>query len=130
MYSTVFTLSLIFSFFLSYYFLYENLVCTFQLDACNLCLQDLIKSAFQDIVSAELEKIKESSLDENVRSSTSVPEANDMLWEYDGLTNVYQGDCEEILLEMQRIFYEDLTIHPTRKEGEKVGAFFSMKLSL
>ncbi|XP_048441366.1 uncharacterized protein LOC103931996 isoform X1 [Pyrus x bretschneideri] len=80
---------------------------------------DLIKSAFQDIVSAELEKIKESSLDENVRSSTSVPEANDMLWEYDGLTNVYQGDCEEILLEMQRIFYEDLTIHPTRKEGEK-----------
>ncbi|XP_048441378.1 uncharacterized protein LOC103942681 [Pyrus x bretschneideri] len=82
--------------------------------------KDLIKSAFQDIVSAELEKIKESSLDENVRSSTSVPEANDMLWEYDGLTNVYQGDCEEILLEMQRIFYEDLTIHPTRKEETEI----------
>ncbi|XP_070664045.1 uncharacterized protein [Malus domestica] len=75
-----------------------------------------------DIVSAELEKIKESSLDENVRSSTSVPEANDMLWEYDGLTNVYQGDCEEILLEMQRIFYEDLTIHPTRKEETEICA--------
>ncbi|CAN6558782.1 unnamed protein product [Malus baccata var. baccata] len=83
---------------------------------------DLIKSAFQDIVSAELEKIKESSLDENVRSSTSVPEANDMLWEYDGLTNVYQGDCEEILLEMQRIFYEDMTIHPTRKEETEICA--------
>ncbi|CAN6693623.1 unnamed protein product [Malus baccata var. baccata] len=70
-------------------------------------------------------KIKESSLDENVRSknvrsSTSIPEANDVLWEYDGLTNIYQGDCEEILLAMQRIFYEDLTTHPTRKEETEI----------
>ncbi|CAB4291894.1 unnamed protein product [Prunus armeniaca] len=79
---------------------------------------DLIKSAFQDIVSAELGKIKDSSLDDNTRISKSVPEGNDVLWEYEGLTDAYQGDCEEMLLEMQRIFYEDLSTEPTTKETE------------
>lgn len=81
-------------------------------------MQDLIKSAFQDIVSAELGKIKDSSLDDNTRISKSVPEGNDVLWEYEGLTDAYQGDCEEMLLEMQRIFYQDLRTEPTTK-GEK-----------
>lgn len=82
------------------------------------CLQDFIKSAFQDIVSAELEKMnKDSSSNDNVAISTSVPEPNHALdlWEYDGLSNAYRGDCEEILLEMQRIFYEDLSTEPTKK---------------
>lgn len=34
--------------------------------------------------------------------------SDDMLWEYDGLHDAYQGECEEILLEMQKIFYDDL----------------------
>ena len=40
---------------------------------------------------------------------------DDMIWEYDGLHTAYQGDCEEMLLEMQRLFYEDLRTEKTRK---------------
>lgn len=80
--------------------------------------EDFITSAFQDIVSDELKKIKDSSLDDNLKIPTSAPEANDMLWEYDGLHQAYQGECEDILLEMQRIFYEDLRVEPTRKEPD------------
>lgn len=75
-----------------------------------LCLQEFIKSAFQDIVSAEFEKLKDSSLNDTI--------GNDVLWEYDDLKTAYQGDCEDILLEMQTIFYEDLSREPTRK-GER-----------
>ncbi|KAF5455405.1 hypothetical protein F2P56_024982 [Juglans regia] len=80
--------------------------------------KDLIKSSLQDIVSDELRKIKDSSLNDCSEFLTSAPEANDVLWEYDGLCNAYQGECEEILLEMQRIFYDDLGVEPTRKEPD------------
>ncbi|XP_041018340.1 uncharacterized protein LOC121260500 isoform X2 [Juglans microcarpa x Juglans regia] len=80
--------------------------------------KDLIKSSLQDIVSDELRKIKNSSLNDCSEFLTSTPEANDVLWEYDGLHNAYQGECEEILLEMQRIFYDDLGVEPTRKEPD------------
>lgn len=74
---------------------------------CLPSFQDLIP-VFQDIVSDELKKLKESSLDKSLKISTSVPEIDDILWEYDGLHDACQGECEEILLEMQRIFYEDV----------------------
>ena len=63
--------------------------------------------AFQGIVSDELKKLKDSSSDKSLKMLTSSPEIGDLLWEYDGLHDAYQGECEEILLEMQRIFYED-----------------------
>ncbi|XP_071723803.1 uncharacterized protein [Rutidosis leptorrhynchoides] len=66
-----------------------------------------IESAFRDIVSDELKKINSSSSIKKSEISPSVPEVDDMLWEYDGVHNAYQGDCEEILIEMQRIFYEE-----------------------
>lgn len=50
-------------------------------------------------------------------SETMNPEpetSDDILWEYDGLHAAYEGECEEILLEMQKIFYEDL-------ESEQIG---------
>lgn len=81
----------------------------------SFSFQDFIKSAFQDIVSDELKKITHSSGDDNSQIPTSGLDASDILWEYDGLHNAYQGECEEILLEMQRIFYEDLRAEPTRK---------------
>lgn len=75
--------------------------------------KEFIKTTFQDIVADEFKKIKDSSLDE-----MSGIEVDDALWEYDGLHTAYQGECEEILLEMQRIFYEDLRTEPsTREEG-------------
>ncbi|KAG8388824.1 hypothetical protein BUALT_Bualt02G0165200 [Buddleja alternifolia] len=77
----------------------------------------LIRSTLQDIVSDELRKIKVSSLD-----GSSVPifgtTTDDMIWEYDGLQTAYQGDCEEMLLEMQRIFYEDLRTEELKKDPE------------
>ncbi|KAL9453943.1 hypothetical protein AB3S75_009532 [Citrus x aurantiifolia] len=88
--------------------------------AQSLNHKDFIKSAFQDIVSNELKKFKNLPLKSNdcmeILSPTAEP--NDILWEYDGLHSAYQGECEEILLEMQRIFYEDLRAGPTRKEHE------------
>ncbi|CAF2223416.1 hypothetical protein HID58_028880 [Brassica napus] len=55
--------------------------------------KEIINSAFQDIVSAELKKIEDS---------------HDILWEYEGPEDAYEGDSEEILLEMQHMFYNDL----------------------
>ncbi|KAI9178057.1 hypothetical protein LWI28_022200 [Acer negundo] len=90
--------------------------------AQSLTNKDLIKSAFQDIVSDELKKINNSSSNDSLKTSSPAPapapEADDMLWEYDGLRSAYQGDCEEILLEMQMIFYEDLRTEPTRQESD------------
>ncbi|KAG5033598.1 hypothetical protein JHK87_008508 [Glycine soja] len=56
--------------------------------------EDIVKCAFQDIVSDEFNKMKHT---------------DEMLWEYEGPPDTtYQGECQDILLEMQRIFYQDL----------------------
>ncbi|XP_041995747.1 uncharacterized protein LOC121745869 [Salvia splendens] len=81
--------------------------------------KDLINSSLQGIVSDELRKIKGSSLDES-SAPTCCSATDDMIWEYDGLQTAYAGDCEEILLEMQRIFYEDLGRGEIRKEPENL----------
>ncbi|XP_038703456.1 uncharacterized protein LOC119999779 isoform X2 [Tripterygium wilfordii] len=80
--------------------------------------KDFMRSAFQDIVSDELEKIKDSSAPDNLKISETNPEVNDVLWEYGGLHDAYQGECEDILLEMQRIFYEDLKAGQSVTEPE------------
>ncbi|KAL6978941.1 hypothetical protein U1Q18_020620 [Sarracenia purpurea var. burkii] len=82
----------------------------------NLNNQEFIKSTFQDIVDDEFKKIKDISIDEKSGIITSAHEVDDPLWEYDGLHSAYEGECEEILLEMQRIFYEDLQTEPTTRE--------------
>ncbi|KAL8087639.1 hypothetical protein AgCh_037694 [Apium graveolens] len=56
-----------------------------------------IQSALQGIVSDELTKLN-----------------HDLLWEYDGLHS--QPECEDILLEMQNIFYQDLVLHQTTQQ--------------
>ncbi|KAK1412700.1 hypothetical protein QVD17_34159 [Tagetes erecta] len=71
--------------------------------------EELIKSTFQDILSDELRKMKETPKN----CSETI---DDMLWEYDGLHEAYQGECEEIMLEMQKIFYEDLESEETGNE--------------
>ncbi|CAK9312059.1 unnamed protein product [Citrullus colocynthis] len=80
--------------------------------------QDFIKSAFQDIFSDELKKIKDQSGNDYHNNLSSVPEAADVLWEYEGIQDAYQGEGEDILLEMQRIFYEDLNVDLRQKESE------------
>ncbi|PWA54980.1 hypothetical protein CTI12_AA432740 [Artemisia annua] len=77
--------------------------------------EELIKSSFQDIVSDELKRMKETPMKSCSETlSADAETSDDMIWEYDGLHEAYQGECEEILLEMQRIFYEDL-------ENEQIG---------
>ncbi|OIV97530.1 hypothetical protein TanjilG_12287 [Lupinus angustifolius] len=78
-------------------------------------LQDIVSSAFQDIVSDEIKKMKDSPLDNSFNVPISDCEMDDLLWDYDGLHSTYQGECEEIMLEMQRIFYQDLTSKPVIK---------------
>ncbi|XP_028234474.1 uncharacterized protein LOC114414410 isoform X2 [Glycine soja] len=62
--------------------------------------EDIVKCAFQDIVSDELNKIKRT---------------DELLWEYEG---PHQGECQDILLEMQRIFYQDLNSQSTIQDLE------------
>ncbi|KAK2966594.1 hypothetical protein RJ640_025279, partial [Escallonia rubra] len=81
-------------------------------------LQEFMKSTFQDIVTDELRKINDSPMNIYDVTATTGPRTDDGLWEYDGLQEAYQGECEEILLEMQRIFYEDIKKEPTRREPE------------
>lgn len=78
-------------------------------------LQKLIKSTLQDIVSDELRKIKESSLHEKYEVPTFDTKTDDMIWEEDEISTSYQGDYEEMLLLMERIFYEDLRIEKIKK---------------
>ncbi|WCJ37317.1 hypothetical protein M5689_018465 [Euphorbia peplus] len=86
--------------------------------AKSLDHKDFIKCAFQDIVSDELKRIRnDSSPDQHSKIATSLDES-DMLWEYDGLLDAHQAVCEEMMLEMQRIFYEDLRTQPIREEPE------------
>ncbi|CAD5327718.1 unnamed protein product [Arabidopsis thaliana] len=74
----------------------------------NCFRREIINCAFQDIVSDELKKIEDSS--RNLSGNKTLTEdCDDILWEYEeGLKGVYEGDSEEILLEMQQIFYKDL----------------------
>lgn len=81
----------------------------------SFSLQELIKSSFQDIVSDELKKMKETPMKSCSETlSADAETSDDMIWEYDGIYEAYQGECEEILLEMQKIYYEDL-------ENEQIG---------
>ncbi|XP_057968623.1 uncharacterized protein LOC131158074 isoform X2 [Malania oleifera] len=80
--------------------------------------KEFIQYTFQDIVSDELRKIQDSSPSGFLDISTSTAKDYDKLWEYDGVHSAYQGECEEIILEMQKIFYEDLRAEATRTEKE------------
>ncbi|KZV29332.1 hypothetical protein F511_34995 [Dorcoceras hygrometricum] len=80
--------------------------------------KNLVKSTLQDIVSDELRKFKESSLHEKYGAPTFDTKTDDMIWEDDALSSSYQGDYEEMLLLMERIFYEDLRTEKSRKESE------------
>ncbi|PHT38133.1 hypothetical protein CQW23_21706 [Capsicum baccatum] len=78
--------------------------------------KDLIKSSLEDIVSNEIQKFKHSYHSESFGNSKSSLAPDDTIWEYHGIHEAYQGDCEEMLLEMQRIFYEDLRIEKIKEQ--------------
>lgn len=63
-----------------------------------------MESTFRNIVSDELQKIKELSV------SGKQEKEIDVIWEYDGppVVNTTETESEELLLEMERLLYEDL----------------------
>lgn len=67
---------------------------------CRLSSSDELDIVLRDIVSDELNKINNDD--------------NDLLWndDDDGPIKAQEGDCEDILLEMQNLFYQDLNSHP------------------
>lgn len=73
-----------------------------------ICWQNIMESTLRDIVSHELEKIKQSSSHENQTNLTSYN--NDFVWEFDGLNEERSTEIEseDLMLEMQRLLYEDL----------------------
>ncbi|WOL17890.1 hypothetical protein Cni_G26683 [Canna indica] len=80
--------------------------------------KDIVESTLRDIVTDELQKIKQSSFDENQRNL--VPNNNDLIWEFDGQHGDKPTDMEseELMLEMQRLLYEDLREELIRRELE------------
>lgn len=74
-----------------------------------------MESAFRDIFSDELQKIKQSPLAEC--QETSMSKNDDLLWEYDGLhaEKPIEIESEDILIEMERLLYEELREEMIRK---------------
>ncbi|XP_074585943.1 uncharacterized protein LOC141841661 [Curcuma longa] len=80
--------------------------------------KNIMESTLRDIVSDELQKIKQSSSHENQRNLTSY--SSDFVWEFDGLSEERSTEIESenLMLEMQRLLYEDLREEYIRRELE------------
>lgn len=72
-----------------------------------------VDSAVRNIISDEIEKLKQSN-------EGKEDQGTDMLWEYQGpqAAKPAENESEEILLEMERLLYEDLREELIRKELE------------
>lgn len=88
-----------------------------------------MQSAFRDIVSDELQKIKPAHVTDSRKNS--VFKNDDLLWEYDGLheDNSIEIESEAILIEMERLLYEELREEMIRR-GKSCSLFFSGLISL
>ena len=78
-----------------------------------------MKSAFKGIVTVELNKIKHSTLKE--QSEILASDKEDSLWEYNcGQPDLYSAEIEyqELLIEMERLLYEDMREESIRKGNE------------
>lgn len=73
-----------------------------------------MESSMRKIVSDELQRFKRSASSGASEIPTSTAEGDeDMLWEYDGLHTASEFECEEVMLELQRAFYEDFRMSQT-----------------
>lgn len=75
-----------------------------------------MESTVREIVSDELQRFKRSALSGRSEIQTSTANVDeDLLWEYDGLHTASQFECEEVMLELQRMFYEDIMMNRTHR---------------
>ncbi|URD80679.1 alpha/beta hydrolase fold [Musa troglodytarum] len=79
--------------------------------------EDIVESTLREIVSDELQKMQPSLV---VNQRNIVSRNNDVIWEFDGLhlENSTETASEELMLEMQRLLYEDLREELIRRELE------------
>ncbi|KAI3950840.1 hypothetical protein MKX01_021961 [Papaver californicum] len=85
----------------------------------SLNQKDIVESTLRNIVSDELKKMKDASSGNCAGTSTSDDTMfDDAIWEYDGncMAKATESECEEIMIEMQRVFYEDLRAQQSRTE--------------
>ncbi|XP_020594546.1 uncharacterized protein LOC110034636 [Phalaenopsis equestris] len=78
--------------------------------------KEVVDSTFWHIVSDELKKIKASPLGEHHGISNS--KNDDILWEYDHLC--FEIESEDLMMEMERILYEDIREEKIRRELELI----------
>ncbi|ONK73202.1 uncharacterized protein A4U43_C04F28350 [Asparagus officinalis] len=78
----------------------------------------IVGSAFRDILSDELQKIKQPPSRDC--QETSMSKDVDFLWEYDGpnADNSVEIESEDILIEMERLLYEELREEMIKRELE------------
>lgn len=79
--------------------------------------KDIVESTFRDIVSEEFRKIEESSYIE--KGEVHAINVDDLLWEYNDLqmsSSPKHSEYEELLIEMERLLYEDLRKELIRRE--------------
>ncbi|XP_078434742.1 RPA-interacting protein A [Wolffia australiana] len=81
--------------------------------------KDTVETAFKGIVASELSKIKNSTLSD--QSEIVASDCNDPIWEYSHLQgdfSLLESNYEELLIEMERLLYDDMKEELTRKELE------------
>lgn len=76
-----------------------------------------MESTVREIVSDELHRFRTSALSgcSEIPTSTAKVDEDMMLWEYDGLHTASHFECEEVMLELQRMFYEDIRVNQTHR---------------
>nr|CAN75810.1 hypothetical protein VITISV_004631 [Vitis vinifera] len=81
--------------------------------------KEFMESTVREIFSDELQRFRTSALSGCSEIPTSTAKVDeDMLWEYDGLHTASHFECEEVMLELQRMFYEDIRMNQTHREEE------------
>lgn len=80
--------------------------------------KEFMESTIREIFSDELQRFRTSALSGCSEIPTSTAKVDeDMLWEYDGLHTASHFECEEVMLELQRMFYEDIRMNQTHRDG-------------
>lgn len=83
--------------------------------------KDMVESTFRGIVSEEIRKIEESSYID--KGEVDAPDVDDLLWEYNGLQicpSTKRDEYEDVLIEMERLLYEDLRKELIRRELDAI----------
>nr|GEW12739.1 hypothetical protein [Tanacetum cinerariifolium] len=84
--------------------------------------QELIKSSFQDIISDELKKMKETPMKSCSETlSADAETSDDMIWEYDGIHEAYQDSTIDAWEDEEDEYLARLVFENMQLNDDKVG---------